>query len=100
MRGIGVIDLAGGLGVVLPMLTGILPGLTVVAAIGCVLLQLCAMAFHLSRGERSAVPVNIVLLAMAAFIALGAVAPAVMTFEREATRPGALTYRPPRGRGA
>ena len=71
VRGIGVIDLAGGLGVVLPMLTGIRPGLTVVAAIGCVLLQACAMAFHLSRHERSALPVNVVLLAMALFIAWG-----------------------------
>ena len=71
VRGIGVIDLAGGVGVVLPMLTGVRPGLTVAAAIGCTLLQLCAIVFHLARRERSAIPVNIVLLAMAVFIAWG-----------------------------
>ncbi len=71
VRGLGVIDLAGGLGVVLPMATQIKPRLTVVAALGCVALQVCALIFHLSRAEITAAPVNIVFLTMAMFIVWG-----------------------------
>ena len=71
VRTLGVIDLLGGLGVVLPTVTGIVPRLTILAALGCVALQLCAMTFHILRGEIEDVPVNVVLLALAAFIALG-----------------------------
>ena len=39
VRVLGVIDLLGGVGVFLPMLTGIEPQLTVLAALGCVALQ-------------------------------------------------------------
>ena len=68
---IALIDLAGGVGILLPALTRIMPGLTVPAALGCVALQIVAMAFHLSRGEASVVPLNIVLLALAAFVLWG-----------------------------
>lgn len=71
VRGIGLIDLAGGLGIVLPRLTRIRPGLTVAAAAGCALLQVCAMAFHLSRGEGEATPINVVYLALALFVFWG-----------------------------
>lgn len=71
VRALGVVDLAGGLGVLLPMLVGIKPRLTVWAAIGCIGLQLCAIAFHFFRGEASVTPVNFTLLAMAVFIAWG-----------------------------
>ena len=71
VRTIGVVDMLGGLGVVLPMLTHTLPQLTVLAAIGCVALQICAIAFHASRKELDALPVNFVLLPMAAFIVWG-----------------------------
>lgn len=71
VRALGLIDLAGGLGVLLPALTRIKPGLTVLAAWCCVALQVCAMLFHLSRGEAAAVPVNIVFLAVCVFIAWG-----------------------------
>lgn len=65
----GVIDLLAGFGLVLPALLNIRPALTFVAAAGVVLLMVCAMAFHLSRGES---PVfNIVLAAFAAFVAWG-----------------------------
>ena len=71
VRGLGVIDLAGGLGVFLPALTRIRPGLTVPAALGCVLLQICAAGFHAGRGELAATPVNAVFLALALFILWG-----------------------------
>lgn len=65
------VDLAGGLGVVLPSLTRIKPGLVVPAALGCVALQICAIVFHLSRGESADTPFNFVLVALALFVAWG-----------------------------
>lgn len=71
VRVIGGIDLAGGLGILLPALTRIKPGLTVVAALGCTVLQVLAIAFHLSRGEAEVLPLNFVLLALSAFVLWG-----------------------------
>lgn len=71
VRTIGLVDLAGGLGILLPALTRILPGLTVLAALGGVVLQVFAIVFHLSRGEAMMVPLNFVLLALCAFVLWG-----------------------------
>lgn len=71
LRLIAIIDFAGGVGVLLPTLTRIQPRLTVLAALGCVLLQIAAMIFHLSRGELPALPLNVILLALSAFILWG-----------------------------
>ncbi|MBX5186175.1 DoxX family protein [Rhizobium sp. NZLR5] len=71
LRLMGIIDFAGGVGVLLPALTRSQPRLTVLAALGCVLLQITAMIFHLSRGEASALPLNVILLALSAFILWG-----------------------------
>lgn len=75
LRVMGVIDLAGGVGVLLPALTRILPQLTVAAALGCTVLQVIAIVFHLSRGEASVTPFNLVLLALAAFVLWGRTRP-------------------------
>jgi len=69
--GTAVLDVLGGLGVLLPSLTRIRPGLTVLAALGCGALQVGAVVFHVSRGEGGDVGINVVLLAVAAFIAWG-----------------------------
>jgi len=50
VRFIGVAELLGAIGLILPMLTGILPWLTVAAAMGLAVLQVCATLFHISRG--------------------------------------------------
>ena len=71
VRVIGCIDLAGGLGILLPALTRIKPGLTVAAALGCTVLEIFAIVFHLSRGEAPALPINFVLLALSAFVLWG-----------------------------
>lgn len=71
LRVTGLIDAAGGLGILLPSLTRIRPQLTVWAARGCVLLQVLAVLFHISRGEAAATPLNFVLLALCAFILWG-----------------------------
>ena len=71
VRFVGLVDLAGGIGILLPALTGIQPGLTVLAAIGCVLLQVCAFGLHAWRGEFSVLPLNLMLLSLSAFVAWG-----------------------------
>lgn len=64
-------DLLGGLGLVLPSATRIMPGLTVLAGLGCAALQACAIAFHFSRGEVVNTPFNFLLLGLALFVAWG-----------------------------
>jgi len=71
VRTIGLVDLAGGLGILLPALVRIMPRLTVLAALGCAVLQCFAIVFHLARGEAAVTPVNLVLLALAVFVLWG-----------------------------
>jgi hypothetical protein len=67
----GILDIAGGIGILLPAVARILPRLTLLAALGCTLLQIAAIVFHLSRGEAAVIPLNIFLLALAAFVLWG-----------------------------
>ncbi len=71
LRFIGVIDLAGGLGVLLPTLTHIVPQMTMFAAIGCTALQVLAIGFHARRGEITETPFNFFLLALSVFVLWG-----------------------------
>ena len=71
LRATGVIDLMGGLGVLFPTATRLAPGLTVLAALGCALLQICAIVFHIARGEAANTPFNVILVALAAFVVWG-----------------------------
>jgi hypothetical protein len=64
-------DTLGGLGLLLPALTRVKPGLTVLAALGCAALQLSAVVFHVSRGEAANTPFNFLLVALALFVAWG-----------------------------
>jgi uncharacterized membrane protein YphA (DoxX/SURF4 family) len=66
-----VFDTLGGLGILLPSATRIKPGLTVVAALGCVALQASAIVFHFSRGEAANTPFNFLLVALSLFVAWG-----------------------------
>jgi uncharacterized membrane protein YphA (DoxX/SURF4 family) len=71
VRFIGLVDLAGGLGILLPAATRILPRLGVWAAVGIIVLQLLAIAFHSSRGEFMVLPLNFVILPLAIFVLWG-----------------------------
>lgn len=66
-----VLDLLGGIGVLLPTVTRVAPGLTVLAALGCAALQVGAIVFHLSRGEAADTPFNVLLAALALLVAWG-----------------------------
>jgi len=76
VRFIGVTELLGALGLVLPKLldvvderAGIEGTLTGLAATGLVVIQVLAIPVHLRRGEAKGVPMNLVLGALAAFVA-------------------------------
>ncbi len=72
IRGIGVLDVMGALGLVLPMLAGIIPILTPIAAVGLALDMLGAFVTHLRRKEIVPMGVmNMMLFAMAVFVAFG-----------------------------
>ncbi len=65
VRVIGVVEVAGVGGLILPRATGVAPVLALVAAIGFVILQILASGVHLSRGEKKEVSLNVALIALA-----------------------------------
>ncbi|WP_028667694.1 DoxX family protein [Runella zeae] len=67
----GIVDLLGGLGIVLPTLLRIQPKLTIYTAYGIVALMTIASIFHISRGEAKDIGFNIFMLLMAIFVAWG-----------------------------
>ena len=72
LRFVGTIELLGALGMFLPILTGVLPGLTALAAVGFVAVQILAIfTVHLPRKEYKSLPMNFILLALAVFVAWG-----------------------------
>lgn len=70
-RFIGGAELLGALGLILPAVTGILPWLTIAAALGFVLVMLCAAFFHASRREFPAIGINVIVLGLSLFVAIG-----------------------------
>lgn len=68
---IGLLELLAAVGLILPALTGILPILTPLAAVGLVLTMIGAALTHIRRKEYPVIIFNLVLLALAAFVAYG-----------------------------
>ncbi len=68
---IGLAEVAGGLGLILPAATRIMPHLTKWAAAGLCVIMVLAAGVHIVRGEFEVVPVNLVLFALAAFVIWG-----------------------------
>ncbi|UPK68163.1 DoxX family protein [Chitinophaga filiformis] len=71
VRLLGIIDLLGALGLILPALLRIKPRLTATTALAIIALMICASVFHIVRGEAAAIWFNIFFAAIAAFIAWG-----------------------------
>jgi hypothetical protein len=71
LRFIGVVELLGGLGVILPGLLGILPGLTPLAAAGLVVIMAGATAITLAGGGGTLAAIPLVVGLLAAFVAYG-----------------------------
>lgn len=71
VRTIGISELLGAIGLILPWLLNIVPVLTPLAATGLALLQLLAIFHHAKHKESKAIVFNVVLLSLAAFVAYG-----------------------------
>ena len=94
IRFIGVAELLGGIGLILPALLRIRPGLTPLAAAGLVIIMIGAVAITVSSGAVGAALISLVVGFLAAFVAYGRtrlvpIAPASATANRpSAARPG------------
>src|SRR5262245_26080680 len=71
LRFIGVAELLGGLGLILPGLFGIRPGLTPLAALGLVIIMIGAVGLTLSVGGLASALLPLVVGLAAAFVAYG-----------------------------
>jgi len=71
VRFIGVCELAGALGMVLPSLTRILPVLTPIAGVGLAEIVLFATVLHLMRGQVSGFGTSVFLGSLSALVAWG-----------------------------
>ena len=67
----GIIDLLGGIGIIVPAALKIQPKLSVYAAYGTIVLMIAASIFHVSRGESSLIGMNIFFLMLAVFVVWG-----------------------------
>ena len=70
VKGIGLAEVLGAIGLFVPWYTGILPFLTPVAATLLAVLQALAIRVHLRRGESKVVPGNASLLVLALVVAV------------------------------
>ena len=66
---LGVAEVLAAVGLTLPGLTRILPGLVTWAAGGIMIVMVSATVFHVMRGEIGSAAITLVLLAMATFVA-------------------------------
>lgn len=71
VRYIGVIDILGGLGLILPGLLNIYPRITGYTAMGIAILMVAAMVLHIDRYEFGAIWINIFILIASVIIAYG-----------------------------
>ncbi len=71
VRFVGIAELAGGIGLILPALLQIEPILTAWAATGIGAIMVLSIPVHIMRGETSSLGLNVLLLLMAVFIAWG-----------------------------
>jgi uncharacterized membrane protein YphA (DoxX/SURF4 family) len=69
VRFIGISELLGAIGIVVPQLTGICPILTPVAAVGLAVIMILAAAHHLPKKEYREVGFNVTLLILAVVVA-------------------------------
>lgn len=68
---IGLSEVLGALGLILPAATRIMPHLTRLAALGLATIMVLAAGVHTFRGEFEVVPVNIILFALSALVIWG-----------------------------
>ena len=69
-RTIGLLEVVGAVGLILPGALGIAPGLVPLAALGLALTMIGAIVTHVRYGETGRLAVPIVLLGLALFVAV------------------------------
>ncbi|NLE82392.1 MAG: DoxX family protein [Rhodococcus sp.] len=75
VKAIGAVEILGAVGLVLPAAVGVAPILVPLAAAGLALVMVGAIIVHARRGEAQSIAINVVLLALAAFVAWGRFGP-------------------------
>ncbi|KOV57747.1 membrane protein [Streptomyces sp. MMG1121] len=75
VKAIGILEMLAGVGLILPGALGIAPVLVPLAALGLALLMVGAAVTHVRRHEAQPIVVNVVLLAVAAFVMWGRFGP-------------------------
>jgi uncharacterized membrane protein YphA (DoxX/SURF4 family) len=75
IRLIGLAEILGAIGLILPAAVHIAPILVPLAAIGLILVMVGAAVVHARRNESMNIAVNVVLIALAAFVAWGRFGP-------------------------
>lgn len=83
---LGVAEVLAFVGLLLPGLTRILPGLVVAAAVGVMIVTGAATVYHAVRGEMSSAVITLVLLVMATVVAWGRLRLRPITSRGEAGR--------------
>ena len=68
---LGAAEVAGAIGLLLPAVTRVKPGLTPLAAACLAFVVVCATVLHLYRSEFSSAVITVILSVMAAFVAYG-----------------------------
>lgn len=66
---LGVAEIAAAVGLILPLLVGVAPALTALAAVGVVLVMIGATVVHARRSEYPNVAFTLVITAIGAFVA-------------------------------
>ncbi|RMI38231.1 DoxX family protein [Streptomyces triticirhizae] len=75
VKGIGAVEVLAGIGLILPAALDIAPVLVPLAAVGVVLLMIGAIVVHGRRKETQSIVVNVILIAVAGFVAWGRFGP-------------------------
>jgi uncharacterized membrane protein YphA (DoxX/SURF4 family) len=71
IKAIGALEVLGAIGLILPPLVGVAAFLAPLAAVGLGLIMIGAAFVHLRRKEPQVIVINLVLLALAVFVAWG-----------------------------
>ena len=71
IKGIGLLEVLGALGLLLPLALDMLPVLTPLAAVGLAMTMVGAMTLHIKRAEREKVTMNAVLLLLLLVVVVG-----------------------------
>ena len=68
---VGTAEILGGLGLILPSLTKVMPRLTVASALGLIVVMIGAIVFHLPREEFLSIVTNVFNIVVLGYIAYG-----------------------------